>query len=92
MDSLKKDHKEKQQRFQSERNNIFTFINFFYYNIYKIALTLNDDKRIQSVDLIEIFEYETSKDLLSKKEEIKCSNIIKLCKKRLTLMMLQKKT
>ena len=81
MDSLKKDHKEKQQRFQSERNNIFTFFNFFYYNIYKIALTLNDDKRIQSIDLIDIFEYEASKDLLSKKEEIKCSNIIKLCKK-----------
>ena len=47
-------------------------------------------KRIQSVDLIETYVYRTSKDLICKKEETKCNNIIKQCKKCLTLMMLQK--
>ena len=32
---------------------------------------------MQSIDLIETYAYETSKDLTSEKEEIKCSNIIK---------------
>ena len=43
----------------------------------KIALSLNDDKRMQSIDLIETYPYGTSKDLVSDKEEIKCNNIIK---------------
>ena len=30
---------------------------------------------MQSIDLIEIYAYATSKDLVSEKEEIKCSNI-----------------
>ena len=34
----------------------------------------------------------TSKDLVSKKEEIKCNDITKQYKKRLSLSMLQKKT
>ena len=46
----------------------------------KIALSSNDDKRMQSIDSIETYAYETSKDLVSEKEEIKCSNIIKLYK------------
>ena len=45
--------------------------------INKIALRSNDDKRIESIDLIETYAYGTSKDLVSKKEEIKCNNIIK---------------
>ena len=32
---------------------------------------------MQSIDLIETCAYETSKDLVSKKEEIKCNNITK---------------
>ena len=35
---------------------------------------------MQSIDLIETYAYGTSKDLVSKKEEIKCNNIIKLYK------------
>ena len=37
----------------------------------------NDDKRIQSIDLIEVFTYGASKNLVCKREEIKCKNIIK---------------
>ena len=32
---------------------------------------------MQSIDLIETYAYGTSKNLVSDKEEIKCSNIIK---------------
>ena len=34
-------------------------------------------KKIQSIDLIEIYAYVMNKNLLRKKEEIKCNNIIK---------------
>ena len=57
----------------------------------KIVLSSNDDKIIQSIDLIETYAYGTSKDLVGKAEEIKCNNIIKLYKKVLPLIMLQKK-
>ena len=59
--------------------------------ISKIAVISNDDKRIQSIDLTKTYAHETSKDLVSEKEEIKCNNIIKQYKKLLTLMILQKK-
>ena len=36
---------------------------------------------MQSIDSIETYAYETSKDLVSEKDEIKCSNIIKRYKK-----------
>ena len=36
---------------------------------------------MQSIDLIETYAYGTSKVLVSKKEELKCSNIIKQYKK-----------
>ena len=68
-------------RFKSERNNVFTE------EINKIALSSIDDKRQQSIDSIETYACKTSKDLVSGKEEIKCSNIIKQYKKRLSLMM-----
>ena len=58
-----------QQRFKSERHNVFTE------EIQKT--TSNDDKRIQSIDLIETYAYETSRNLVCKQEEIKCSDIIK---------------
>ena len=57
-----------QQRLRSEKHNIFTE------EINKMALSLNDDKRMQSVDLMETYAHGTSKDLC-KKEEIKFNNI-----------------
>ena len=42
-----------------------------------IALSSNDDKRMQSIGSIETYAYGTSKDLVSEKEQIKCNNIIK---------------
>ena len=41
----------------------------------RFILSLNDDKRMQSVDLIETYVYRTSKNLVSEKEQIKCNNI-----------------
>ena len=84
-DRIKENHKElirnnqsilkTQQRLKSERHNVFTE------EINKTALSLNDDKRMQSTDSIETYAYGRIKDLVSEKEEIKCSNIIKRCKK-----------
>ena len=59
-----------QQWFKSERHNVFNE------EINKITLSSNDDKRMQSISLIEIYAYGTSKYLVSDKEEIKCNNII----------------
>ena len=47
---------------------------------------------MQSIDSIETYAYGTSKDLICKKKETKCNNVIKQNKIWLTLMMLQKKT
>ena len=70
---LKKDHKEfiknnkiilkTQQRLKIERH--------------EIALSSDDDKRMESIDSMETYTYGISKDLVSEKEGIKCSNIIK---------------
>ena len=38
----------------------------------KIALRSNVDKRMQLIDSLETYVYETIKDLVSEKEEIKC--------------------
>ena len=75
VDNLRENHKEfvksnkiilrSQQRFQSERNNLYTK------EVNKIALCANDDKSIQSVDSIEICAYGTKKDILHKNKEIK---------------------
>ena len=64
-----------QQRFKSERHNVFIE------EINKIALSSNDDKRMQSIDSIETYAYGTSKDLASEREVIKCSRLIKRYKK-----------
>ena len=95
VDSLADGHKEfiknnklilkTQQRFRSKKHNIFIG------EINKIALSSNDGKRIQSIGSIEIYAYGTSKDLVCRKENIKCNNIIKQYKKCLTLITLQKK-
>ena len=78
--SLKKYHREfinnnklilkTQQRFKSERHNIFTDKNN------KNDLSSNNDKRVQPIDLIETYTYGTSKDVVTE-EVIKCSNILK---------------
>ena len=74
-DSLKEDYKEfiwnnklilkTQQRFRSEKHNIFTE------EVNKIAVNLNDDKRMQSIDSIETDASGMNKDLVFKKEGIK---------------------
>ena len=53
----------------------------FTEKINKISLSSNDDKRMRSIHSIETYAYGTSKDLVSKKQEIKCNNIIKRYKK-----------
>ena len=78
---LNKDHKEfiknnklilkTQQRFKRERHNVFTK------EINNIALSTNGDKRMHSIDSIETYAYGPSKDLVCKKEELQCNNIIK---------------
>ena len=42
-----------------------------------LLLSSNSNKITQSIDLIETQAYGTSKDLVCKKEEIECKNIIK---------------
>ena len=59
-----------QQRLRSEKYNVFTE------EVRKIPLSANDDKRIQSIYLIETYAYETNKDIVYKNEKIKYSNII----------------
>ena len=77
VDSLKEFKKtnklilKKQQRFRSQRRNAFTE------EINKIALNSNHGKRIKSIDSIETYVYGKKKDLICKKDEIKCTNIIK---------------
>ena len=66
--------------------------NVFTEEISMIALSSNDNKRMQSFDSIETYTYGTSKDLVSENKDIKCNNIIRLYKRWLTLMMLEKKT
>ena len=42
-----------------------------------IALSVKNDKRVQSIDSIETYAYGTNEEIIQKKEEIKCINIIK---------------
>ena len=60
-----------QTRFESERNNILIEV------IKKTALSSNDEKRFQSIDLTESYARGTCKDLICKEEKNKCDNIIK---------------
>ena len=80
MDSLKKYHIEfiknnqlilkTQQRFKSERYNVFTE------EINRILLISNDDKRMQSIDLMKTCIWNKQR-LASEKEKNKFNNIIK---------------
>ena len=58
-----------QQIFKSERHNVFTE------KINKIALSVNDNKRIQLIDSVETYAYVTSKDLICKKQKTKFINV-----------------
>ena len=57
-----------QQSFKSERYNDFTG------EVNKIALISDDDNRMEYIDSIETYVNGASKDLVSEKQEIKCSN------------------
>ena len=80
-DGPKEDHKEfiksnefilkTRRRFKIEKHNIFID------EINKNALSSNNDERMQSIDLMETYAHGSSKDLVCKKENTKCSNIIK---------------
>ena len=50
-----------------------------------------DDNETQSIDSVETYAYGINKEY-TKKEEIKCINILQRHKKWLTVTMLQKKT
>ena len=63
-----------QQKFRSKKN-VFTE------EVNKIALSPNNDKRIQSVDSVETYTSKTNEEIIHKKEENKCNNIIKKYKK-----------
>ena len=53
------------------RDNVFTE------KIDKISLSSNDDKIMQPINSIETYEHGMNKNLVYKKEEIICNNIIK---------------
>ena len=55
--------------------------NVFTEEVNKIALSANNNKRIQSIDSIKTDSYGMSKDLVCKTEKTECNNIIKQCKK-----------
>ena len=54
-----------QQRFKSQKHNVFTK------EINKISLSSLYVKSMQSIDSIETYVFERSKDLVSQKDEIK---------------------
>ena len=80
LDSLRVNHKEfikkkltskSQKRFRRKKHKVFTE------EVGKIALSANNDKRIQSIDLIHTYVYGMNKDPECKKEEIKYKNTVK---------------
>ena len=81
VDSLKENHREfrktneliskSQQKIKSKKRNIFTK------EINKIALSANDDERMQWIDSKETNAWETSENLICKKKKNKCNKIIK---------------
>ena len=55
---------------KSEKHNVFTEA------INKIALTSNDETRMQSMNSIETYAYGAIKNVICKKEKLKCNNIM----------------
>ena len=55
-------------------------------------MSTNDGRRIQSIDSIETYVCRKNKEVVHKKEEIECVNILKHYKKWLTVAMLRNKT
>ena len=53
------------KRFRSKKHDVFTE------EVNNSALTTNDDKRIQSIDSLEIYAYGMSWELVCEKEETK---------------------
>ena len=49
----------------------------FTNKVNKIVWSWNDDKIMQSIDSIETYAYGINKDVVRKKKEIKCNNIMK---------------
>ena len=47
----------------------------FTEKVNKIALSVNDNKRIQLIDSVETYAYVTSKDLICKKQKTKFINV-----------------
>ena len=84
MDNFRKNHKEfiknkeliskSQQRSKGKKCNVFTE------KVNKIPLSAIDDKIIQWIDSTESYVYGTNEEILHKKEEIKCNNIIAIQK------------
>ena len=68
MKQIKKYFGRLESDFKTERHNVFTE------EINNTALSSNHDKIMKSNDLIEIYTYETRKDLVTEKQEIKCNN------------------
>ena len=54
-------------------------------------MSANDDKRIQSIDLVETYAYGTNEERIQKKKAIICNKILKQNKKWLTVITLQEK-
>ena len=52
-----------QQRFRIEKHNVFTV------KVNKIALSANDDKRIQSIESIETYSYGTNREIIHRKKK-----------------------
>ena len=74
MDSLRQNHKEfiktnkltlkSQQRFRSEKHNVFPE------EVNQIALSAKNDKRIQSINSIETYACRPRKDLVYRKKKL----------------------
>ena len=52
-----------QQRFRIEKHNVFTV------KVNNIALSANDDKRIQSIDSIETYSYGTNREIIHRRKK-----------------------
>ena len=58
----------------------------------KIALKATNDRGLQSVDLIKVYAYGATKDLLGKSDKIKCNAIIKKYKNEIEEIFLNQLT